>query len=163
MSLTVNKELWGVGVAWLDSETLAATIEFPKVFNDKQTGAALLINELYRVCSRKGAGIVYCYAKACFSELMASVDFRVVPCDSNSSDSVLFFRYSERYIETIAMKLNLSISIHATDRGDKQQARIHLLQAPWVRNMVAEVFNAEAKKESTLKSSDSVQSPDGLK
>ena len=94
---------------------------------------------------------------------MASVDFRVVPCDSNSSDSVLFFRYSERYIETIAMKLNLSISIHATDRGDKQQARIHLLQAPWVRNMVAEVFNAEAKKESTLKSSDSVQSPDGLK
>ena len=64
MSLTVNKELWGIGVAWLDYESLVATIEFPKVFNDKQTGAALLINELYRVCSRKGAGIVYCYAKA---------------------------------------------------------------------------------------------------
>ena len=94
---------------------------------------------------------------------MASVGFRVVPCKSNASDSVLFFRYSERYIETIAMKLNLSISIQATERGDKQQARIQLLQAPWVRKMISGVFEAEAMKESTLKPSDSVQSPDGLK
>ena len=93
---------------------------------------------------------------------MASVDFRVVPCDSNSSDSVLFFRYSERYIETIAMKLSHSNGIRATDRGDKQQARIQLLQAPWIRQMVAGVF-AEATQEPALKSSDSVQSPDGLK
>ena len=59
MSLTVNNELWGVGMAWLDRESLVATIELIKVFNGKQTGAALLVNELYRVCSRKGAGIVY--------------------------------------------------------------------------------------------------------
>jgi hypothetical protein len=65
MSLTVNQELWGIGVAWLDYESLVATIEFPKVRNDRKTSAAaLLINELYRVCSRKGAGIVYCYAQA---------------------------------------------------------------------------------------------------
>ena len=81
----------------------------------------------------------------------------------NADESVLFFRYSDRYIETIAMKLNLSISIQATERGDKQQARIQLLQAPWVRKMIAGVFKAEAMKESTLKPSDSVQSPDGLK
>jgi hypothetical protein len=93
---------------------------------------------------------------------MASVGFRVVPCKSNASDSVLFFRYSERYIETIAMKLNLSNGIHATDRGNKQQARMQLLQAPWIRNMVAGVF-AEATQKPVLKSSDSVQSPDGLK
>jgi hypothetical protein len=60
MSLTVNQELWGVGVAWLDYESLEATIEFPKEHNNSKTSAALLINELYRVCSRKGAGIVYC-------------------------------------------------------------------------------------------------------
>ena len=46
-------------MAWLDRESLVATIELIKVFNGKQTGAALLVNELYRVCSRKGAGIVY--------------------------------------------------------------------------------------------------------
>ena len=94
---------------------------------------------------------------------MASVNFRVSPNKLNADESVLFFRYSDRYIETIAMKLNLSISIQATERGDKQQARIQLLQAPWVRKMVAEKFNDEAMKKSTLKPSDSVQSPDGLK
>ena len=94
---------------------------------------------------------------------MASVNFTVAPNKLNADESVLFFRYSDRYIETIAMKLNLSISIQATERGDKQQARIQLLQAPWVRKMIARVFEAEAVKESTLKPSDSVQSPDGLK
>ena len=94
---------------------------------------------------------------------MASVNFTVAPNELNADESVLFFRYSDRYIETVAMKLNLSISIQATERGDKQQARIQLLQAPWVRKMVAGVFEAEAMKESTLKPSDSVQSPDGLK
>ena len=64
MSLAVNQELWGFGLSWLDYESLVATIEFPTVRNDSKTSAALLINELYRVCSRKGAGIVYCYAKA---------------------------------------------------------------------------------------------------
>ena len=55
---------------------------------------------------------------------MASVNFKVAPNKLNADESVLFFRYSDRYIETIAMKLNLSISIQATERGDKQQARI---------------------------------------
>ena len=95
---------------------------------------------------------------------MVSVNFTVAPNELNADESVLFFRYSDRYIETIAMKLNLSsISIQATERGDKQQARIQLLQAPWVRKMIAGLFKAEAMKESTLKPSDSVQSPDGLK
>ena len=94
---------------------------------------------------------------------MASVNFKVAPNELNADESVLFFRYSDRYIETIAMKLNLSISIQATERGDKQQARIQLLQAPWVRKMISRVFEAETMKEFTLKPSDSVQSPDGLK
>ena len=94
---------------------------------------------------------------------MVSVNFTVAPNELNADESVLFFRYSDRYIDTIAMKLNLSISIQATERGDKQQARIQLLQALWVRKMISGVFEAEAMKESTLKPSDSVQSPDGLK
>ncbi len=73
----------------------------------------------------------------------------VAPNELNADESLLFVRYSDRYIETIAMKLNISISIQATERGDKQQARIQLLQAPWIRNMVAEVF-AEAKQEPCL-------------
>ena len=94
---------------------------------------------------------------------MVSVNFTVAPNELNADESVLFFRYSDRYIDTIAMKLNLSISIQATERGDKQQARIQLLQAPWVRKMISRVFEAETMKEFTLKPSDSVQSPDGLK
>ena len=58
--------------------------------------------------SRKGAGLVKCTASRSYIEIMTSVGFLATEEQINSiTETLVFYRYSDRYLETIAMKLKV--------------------------------------------------------
>ena len=68
-------ELWGFAVANLDLNTLEADIQFPYAMNSKNSAPAILLNYLYVLMSRKGAGKVRCTTDLRHLELMNSIRF----------------------------------------------------------------------------------------
>ena len=107
MYLSVAGELWGIGIVCLDQESLIATIEYPACFNGKSSAAPLLVNELYSLMIRKGAGVIQCKAPWSKKEQMAAVNFFIHP-SSEKNEMRTYFRYSERYTETIAAKVTIN-------------------------------------------------------
>jgi hypothetical protein len=75
MYLSVSGELWGIAIVCLDQESMIADIEYPACFNGKSSAAQLLINELYSLMIRKGAGVIQCKAPWSKKEQMAAVNF----------------------------------------------------------------------------------------
>ena len=99
----------------MDPDTLQAHIAKPTIFNNKTSAATLLVNELYAVMVRKGAGIVYYEAPINVKEEMASISFYISP----GMDKCTYFRYSEQYMGTIATRAYIDSSIPPSTEGTK--------------------------------------------
>ena len=94
---------------------------------------------------------------------MASAKFYPSPnADSQRKEEVNYIRYSNRYLESIAMKHQVHAPI--TSRGNRQRTRLLLVQQPWFKELASEEYKkciAEVKKKKVL-SEDSAQSPHNL-
>ena len=97
-----DQYVYGHGMAWLNYETLVATIDWPCSERGGKSPPYLIIEELFRLMSRKGAGVVTCKGPKSAAADMASIRFYAKPIESFlEKDEIIYYRYSERFLETI--------------------------------------------------------------
>lgn len=77
----------------------------------------LLIDELFRLMTKKGAGKVVCLAPKSEAVNMASVRFYATSSEPDSDSNLTYQRYSDKFLDTVVTKLE--IKAYRTSRGDK--------------------------------------------
>jgi hypothetical protein len=130
--------LLGLGMAWLDADTLEATILPPTYLDEKKSVYPLILSRLYQLMCRKGAIKVVVQDNSRAGIVMAAAGFHSNSASNDRSDTVAYVRYSDRSMDTIITRYRFKAP--KTAKGERQRQRLALMQAPWFKDLALAEF-----------------------